>query len=92
LQRYRKLPGKLSFPSLTSISGRAPFRARKTIDSPEKPVPAEAQPQGLPDLKLNFRLRNRLPTSKTAVAATMHKETACCQSMIYHTSIQRVRN
>jgi hypothetical protein len=46
----------------------------------------------LPGLKLNFRLRNRLPTSNTAVAATMHNETACCQSMIHNTLIQPVCN
>jgi hypothetical protein len=77
--RARKLAFYLIF---TNTSGRCPLRARNTIELCGEDCWTATQPQCVSRSKLNFRLRNLLPTSKTAVEATTANDTVCCQSML----------
>jgi hypothetical protein len=66
----------------TSTWARSPLRARKTIELCGAAPRSAAQPQCVFRSKLNLRLRNLLPSSKTAAEATTTNDTICCQSML----------
>jgi hypothetical protein len=66
----------------TRTSGRAPLRARNTIELCGADSGIAAHPQCVSRWKLNLRLRNLPPISNTAAEATTTNDTVCCQSML----------